>query len=170
MSFLQLKKKISEIILLNQEDHELIETFFIPRKVEKNVSLIEAGNHTQEVFFVNSGYLRYYNITDSGDELIIHLYSPNNFATSLKSFFSGSPSEEIMRTITDCKLLFISKNDLEKLYSTSQKWQYFGRKLMESFLIEKEQRIIDQLSLTGQQRYVNLLETNPYLFIGIRFI
>ena len=45
MSFLQLKKRISEIISLNQEDHELIETFFIPRKVEKNVSSI-AGRVT----------------------------------------------------------------------------------------------------------------------------
>ena len=168
MSFSQLKKKISEIISLNQEDHELIETFFIPRKVEKNVSLIEIGKQTQEAFFVNSGYLRYYKIIDSGNELIIHLYAPNNFATSLKSFFSGSPSDEIFQTLTDCELLSISKNDLEKLYSTSQKWQYFGRKLMESFLIEKEQRIIDQISLTGQQKYINLMETNPDIIQNVQ--
>lgn len=160
MSFLQLKKKISEIISLNQEDQELIETFFKHKKVEKNISLIEFGKPIGEAYFINTGYLRYYKTLDSGEELIIHLYAPNNFATSLNGFFSGSLSDEIMQTLTDCDLLYISKDDLEKMYSTSQKWQYFGRKLMEKFLIEKEQRIIDQLSLTGQQRYLKLLETN----------
>jgi len=161
MTHFQLKKKISEIISLNQEDQELIETYFKHRKVEKNVSLIEFGKPAREAFFINSGYLRYYKTMDSGEELIIHLYAPNNFATSLNSFFSGSPSDEYMQTLTDCDLLSISRDDLEKLYSTSQKWQYFGRKLMEGFLIEKEQRIIDQLSLTGQQKYLKLLDTNP---------
>jgi len=168
MSFLQLKKKISEIISLNQEDQELIETFFKHRKVEKNVSLIEFGKTIREAYFINSGYLRYFKILDSGEELIIHLYAPNNFATSLKSFFSGSPSDEIMQTLTDCDLLYISIADLEKMYSTSQKWQYFGRKLMESFLIEKEQRIIDQLSLSGQQKYINLMETNPDIIQNVQ--
>jgi CRP-like cAMP-binding protein len=168
MSFLQLKKTISEIISLNLEDHELIETFFKPLKAEKNVSLIEVGKAVREAFFINSGYVRYYKYLDSGEELIIHLYAPNSFATSLNSFFSGSPANEIMQTLTECDLLTISKDDLEKLYSTNQKWQYFGRKLMEGFLIEKEQRIIDQLSLTGQQKYQKLYEMNPDIIQNVQ--
>ncbi len=161
MSFSQLKRKISEVISLNRNDNELIETCFKPLHVAKHVSLIEQGKSVREAFFINSGYIRYYKFLDSGEEMIIHLYAPNNFATSLNSFFSGTPAEEMMETLTDCDLLTITKDDLEKLYSTNQKWQYFGRRLMEGFLIEKEQRIIDQLSLSGQQKYLKLLETNP---------
>lgn len=168
MIFLQLKKKISEIISLNQEDHKLIETFFKHRKVEKNVSLIEYGKTIREAYFINSGYLRYFKALDSGEELIIHIYAPNDFATSLTSFFSGSQSDETLQTLTDCDLLYISKDDLDKLYSTSQKWQYFGRKLMESFLIEKEQRIIDQLSLSGQQKYIKLMETHQDIIQNVQ--
>lgn len=168
MSFLQLTKKISEIISLNQEDRELIESLFKHRKVEKNISLIEFGKTTREAYFINSGYLRYFKTLDSGEELIIHLYAPNDFATSLTSFFSGSQSDETMQTLTECDLLYISKDDLERLYATSQKWQYFGRKLMESFLIEKEQRIIDQLSLSGRQKYMNLMKTNPDIIQNVQ--
>jgi CRP-like cAMP-binding protein len=77
-----------------------------------------------------------------------------------------------MQTLTDCEMLSISKNDLEKLYSTNQKWQYFGRKLMENFLIEKEERIIDQISLSGQQKYQKLLETNPEIIqhVQVKYI
>jgi CRP-like cAMP-binding protein len=161
MDFTKLKEKISRIISLNDTDHELIETSFRPLVVEKNVTLIEYGKIIREAFFINSGYIRYFKYLDSGEELIIHLYGPDSFATSLNSFFSGSPSKEIMQTLTDCELMTITKEDLDKLYSTNQKWQYFGRKLMENFLMEKEQRIIDQLSLTGQQKYLKLFETDP---------
>jgi CRP/FNR family transcriptional regulator, anaerobic regulatory protein len=161
MSFNQLRKKISDIISLNQEDHELIEQFFKPLNVEKNVSLIELGKSARQAYFINTGYIRYYKIMHSGEELTIHFFAPNEFAAAINSFFSGAPSEEIMQTLTDCEVLSISADDMEKLYATSQKWQFFGRKLMQGFLIEKEQRIIEQLSLTGQEKYLRLLQTHP---------
>ena len=161
MGLSQLKNKISEYIFLNQGDIELIESYFRIRTVGKGYTIIEIGKYANEAFFINSGYLRYFKVLNSGEELVIHLYAPNDFATSLNSFFLDELSEEELQTITPCDLVYITKSDLEKLYSTNQKWQYFGRKLMESFLIEKEQRIIDQLSLTGQQKYLKLFETNP---------
>lgn len=42
-----------------------------------------------------------------------------------------------------------------------------GRKLMESFLIEKEERIIDQLSLTAQMRYSKLLKCYPEIIQNV---
>lgn len=168
MGLSQLKKKISEYISLNQGDNDLIESYFKVKSVEKGISIIEIGKYANEVFFINSGYLRYFKVLDSGEELIIHLYAPSNFATSLNSFFLSKLSEEELQTITPCDLVYISKSDLEKLFSTNQKWQYFGRKLMESFLIEKEQRIIDQLSLTGQQKYLRLFETNPDIIQNVQ--
>lgn len=168
MGLSQLKKKISEYISLNHGDNDLIESYFKVKSVEKGISIIEIGKYANEVFFVNSGYLRYFKVLDSGEELIIHLYAPSNFATSLNSFFLSKLSEEELQTITPCDLVYISKSDLDKLYSTNQKWQYFGRKLMESFLIEKEQRIIEQLSLTGQQKYLRLFETNPDIIQNVQ--
>src|SRR5574344_1065535 len=72
-----------------------------------------------------------------------------------------SRSKEELTCITDCRLFSISKTNLEILFSTNEKWGTFGRKLMETFLIEKEERIIDQISLTAQQRYIKLIETHP---------
>lgn len=170
---------ISNYIDLEQQDIDLIESLFKYKSATKGTFLIESGKQTDKVFFILSGYLRYFKIVDSAEELVIHLYAPNNFATSLNSFFLGKKSEEALQAITDCEYLYISKIDLEKLYATNNKWQSFGRKLMESFLIEKEERIIDQLSLTAQDRYLKLMKNQPdiiqnvpvkyiALFIGIQ--
>jgi CRP-like cAMP-binding protein len=116
--------------------------------------------------------LRYFKTLDTGEELVIHLYAPNNFATSLNGFFLGKKSEEALQAITDCTFLSISKAALETLYNTACKWQTFGRKLMESFLIEKEERIIDQLSLSAMDRYLKLIKNQPDIIqnVPVKFI
>lgn len=158
---LKLYEIISRYIDLDQEDKKLIKALFKYESASKGQLLIEQGKPVSNVFFMLSGYLRYFKTLASGDELVIHLYAPGNFATSLNGFFLGKKADEALQAVTDCELLYISRSDLEKLYATNDKWQGFGRKLMESFLIEKEERIIDQLSLTAHDKYLKLIETQP---------
>ncbi|MDR0231007.1 MAG: Crp/Fnr family transcriptional regulator [Dysgonamonadaceae bacterium] len=167
MHYSTLYETTSNYISLEQKDIDLIKSLFKYESVAKGTSLVETGKPTDKVFFILSGYLRYFKTLDTTEELVIHLYAPNNFATSLNGFFLEQKSEETLQTITDCEILYISKSDLEKLYSTDCKWQTFGRKLMESFLIEKEERIIDQLSLTAQDQYQKLIKNQPEIIQNI---
>ena len=163
---------ISNLIPLQNEDVNLIKSLFTPLSVKRDLVLIDKGELSDRVFFINSGYVRYYKVIETGEEQTIHLLSPGDFAASFCSFVTNSRSEEVLHTITDADLLSITKNDLEKLYATDPKWQIFGRKLMELLLLEKEKRIINQISLTAQDRYIKLLETNPALIqnIPIQFL
>ena len=161
MIFSQLIHKISTYITLDKEDIDLIRSSFEYKSVPKGVTLIEYGKVTNMAFFITSGYMKYTKTIDSGKELIVHLYTPNNFATCLNSFFLGQRAEETLQTITDCEVLCITRSNLDKLYATNSKWQSFGRKLMEVALIEKEERVIDQLSLSAQNRYLKLMENQP---------
>ena len=161
MHYSRLIEIISSYIELNQKDTDLIKSLFKYESVSKGTALIEYGKLTDKVFFILSGYLKYFKMNESGEELVCHLFAPGHFATSLRSFFLGNKSEEELQTITDCEFLSISKSDLEKLYATDCKWQVFGRKLTESFLIEKEERIIDLLSLTAHDRYLKLIKYQP---------
>jgi len=158
---------ISNLIQLQNDDINLIMSLFQERSVKKDTVLIDQGELSDFVFYINSGYLRYYKISETGEEQTIHLLSSGEFAASFYSFVCNTKSEETLHTLTDSELLCISKNDLERLYSTDIKWQIFGRKLMEALLLEKEKRIINQLSLTAQDRYVNLFETNPSLIQNV---
>ena len=172
MHYSKLIDVISNYIDFYEQDEALIKSLFNYESATKGTVLIEYGALANKAFFILSGYLKYYKIIDSGEEWIIHLYAPNSFATSLNGFFLGKKSEEALQTITDCEFLSISRNDLEKLYAADCKWQIFGRKLMESFLIEKEERIIDQLSLTAHEKYLKLLKNQPDIIqnVPIKYI
>jgi CRP-like cAMP-binding protein len=167
MCYSKLTDIISSYIDIYQQDIDLIKSFFKYGSVTKGTSLIECGALADKAFFILSGYLKYFKINELGEEIVIHLYAPDNFAASLNGFFMGKKSEETLQAITDCKFLSISKNDLEKLYLTNCKWQTFGRKLMESFLIEKEERIIDHLSLTAHDKYLKLIKNQPYILQNV---
>ena len=154
-------KKISLLSKLDVDDVKLIKSLFHFEHYPKDEPIIRVGEFADKAYYIISGYMKYYKLLDSGDDLIIHLYAPDNFAASLDSFFKEERSKEELTCITDCYLFSISRPDLEILFSTNEKWGTFGRKLMETFLIEKEERIIDQISLTAQQRYIKLIETHP---------
>ncbi len=154
-------KKISLLSKLDVDDVKLIKSLFHFEHYPKDEPIIRVGEFADKAYYIISGYMKYYKLLDSGDDLIIHLYAPDNFAASLDSFFKEERSKEELTCISDCYLFSISKTDLEILFSTNEKWGTFGRKLMETFLIEKEERIIDKISLTAQQRYIKLIETNP---------
>lgn len=154
---------ISNIIPIDNDDVNLVKSLFKPCTLKKRTVLASADEISKHVYFIVSGYLRYYKIADNGEELTIHLVAAGDFAASFCSFITGAKAEETLHTITDTTLLSIEKKDLEKLYSTDIKWETFGRKLMETFLLEKEKRIIDQISMSAQARYEKLLNTNPSL-------
>lgn len=158
-----LQESISQFITLENQDFELLKVLFHPLNLKKDFILVHPGQTSRRVYFVNSGYLRYFKINDYGEEQTIHLYSQGEFATVFSSFTMNTKSEETLHLISEAELLYIEKEDLEALYNTEVKWQIFGRKIMESLLLVKEQRIIDQLSLSAQQRYLKLIGSNPDL-------
>lgn len=161
MKYSKLYDAISSYINLEEEEKKLIQSFFKYEYAEKGKSLIKEGELADKAYFILSGYLKYFKILESGNELIIHLYTPKSFALSLKSFFLGAKAEESLQAITDCEYLWITEKDLENLYSVSYKWHSFGRKLLKDALIEKEERVIDQLTLTAQDKYKKLLRKQP---------
>ena len=152
---------VSTYITLEAQDTEVLQSLFHYSTAAKGTTLIEAGKITDKVFFTISGYLRCFKILDTAEELIVHLVGPHCAITTPSSFFLETKSTETVQAITDCEFFYITKSDLEKLYAMDAKWQTLVRKLMESTIIEKEERIIDQISLTAHERYLKLIQKHP---------
>lgn len=172
MEYTRLYNTVSNYIDFKDDEKELIKTIFRYQYASKGQALIKEGELADKAFFILSGYLKYSKAPESGEELIIHLYTPETFALSLKSFFLCTKAEESLQAITDCEYLWVTKADLDYLYSIDYKWHSFGRKLLESALVEKEERIISQLTHTAQEKYIKLLEDHPDIIqnVPIKYI
>ncbi|MBC8044397.1 MAG: Crp/Fnr family transcriptional regulator [Rhizobacter sp.] len=174
----QLRQTITKLVPLTRSDDVMLESIFTPHAFRKHDVLLGQGQYARELFFVNEGFLRAF-LYQKGEEVTTHLVGAGTFLTSFGSFIGGAVSHETIHCLSEGTLLRLSHENLERLYARDAKWQFFGRKLMESSLLCKEQRTIELISLTAEQRYLNLLQHQPQLvahvpvqhlasFIGIK--
>ena len=65
--------------------------------------------------FVASGYLRIFATDSHGERWVRYLVQPGKFLASVDTLLRGTPASERVQCITDCTLLTISKQSLNRL-------------------------------------------------------
>ena len=70
-------------------------------------------------------------------------FSEGEWYADLVSFFSNSNTKQTAQALEDSTLLFISKQDLDKLYNELPKTERFGRIIAEQTLIGLRNKMDD---------------------------
>ena len=160
MPYGKLLELIRKLVALTDADCNLIESMFRPIELARRTRLVEPGQIASQLYFINRGYVRVFTLED-GYEVTNHLNCPPGFITSFSSFARQLPAPDYVECITDTDLLAISHPDLNQLYSQSPRLAEFGRLIFEQSVTYNEQRTKDLVSLTAEQRYLNLLQQHP---------
>ena len=79
----------SKNINLTPEEEAKLKTFFIPKKIRKKQYLLQEGDISQHVAFVEKGMLRCYSIDEKGNEHIIQFAPEDWWLSDLYSFLTG---------------------------------------------------------------------------------
>ncbi|NLR79527.1 Crp/Fnr family transcriptional regulator [Chitinophaga eiseniae] len=156
----QLIRFVERNVPVDRFDIDLIENYFEPVAVNKNVVLEREDKIANHLYFVNSGFVRVYHL-ENGEEITTHINCQLNFITSFNSFITATPAQDNVESITPCELLRISKKHLDALYQQSEKWTKFCKKIYEQSLTFNEQRMKDILTLPAEKRYLKLIATQP---------
>jgi CRP-like cAMP-binding protein len=151
---------------LTIEDNRLIEKCFIVEDVSAQTKLLEAGKIERYIYFISSGIVKGYQNID-GKLVVQHLVSEQDFFTSLDSFMSETPSLDYYETITDCKLIKISKPDFELLQESTTFWNDFVKTVTNEHLSCKLERVKDFQTLTAKERYQKFVAENPKLALNV---
>ncbi len=151
---------------LTKEDNRLIEKCFIAEDVSAQTKLLEAGKIERYIYFISSGIVKGYQNID-GKLVVQHLVSEQDFFTSLDSFMSETPSLDYYETITDCKLIKISKPDFDLLQESTTFWNDFVTTVTNEHLSCKLERVKDFQTLTAKERYQKFVTENPKLALNI---
>lgn len=130
------------------------------KKIKKNEIITPFGGIEEKAHFLVEGIIE--SSIESKDEIkIIDFVFPNNFICSYTSFLLNSPSNIQTKALTDCKVEYILKSDLEKAYLNSIVANKFGKHVAEQFLIKKIIRENEFLTQTAEERYLSLINKNP---------
>lgn len=147
----------------NIDDKQLdrIAKYFTPRTVKRNEVLLSAGEICNEFYFVDSGCIRTYYITEQGHEKTRYVAFDGTVATALSSFISRQPSFEFVEALENSELYTINHKDFYQLITDIPQWEKFYRTLLEMAYLYQNKKIENRITLSAGQRYHKLLAESP---------
>lgn len=116
-----------------------------------------------QLYFVVRGCLRMYKIDEKGNTHIIQFAAENYWINDLGSYHGLKPSALNIDALEDTVVLQISRDDLIALYMQAPKFDRIFRVLLEKSFIRLQERLLQNISSTADERYQSFLEIYPHL-------
>lgn len=153
----------NQLIALSKEEQELVKEKFHHRLYRKRQYVLQEGDVCTNMNFVVRGCLRMYKIDDQGNTHIIQFAAENNWINDLGSFHGMHPSALNIDALEDTVVLQITRDDLITLYTDEQKFNRIFRVLIENSYVRLQQRLLQNVSSTAEERYKSFQEIYPHL-------
>lgn len=126
----------------------------------KKEVFVRLGEVSTTVGFVVSGSLRQYYITPANDECTTYFFFENSLVGGYMSFIGKKPSLVAIEAMESAELLTFPYSALEALYDRYRSWERFGRKLAEYLGLGLEERLIEHLMYSPEERYERLVKSH----------
>lgn len=146
---------------LSDDEFEQISAAFLPRKYRRKQYLLQAGEVCKYIAFVLQGAFRQYSVDDKGIEHIIFLGIENWWVGDRESFIMLTPSAFNIDAVEDSEVLLITSENMQHLTASVPAMARMISRLDQRNFIASQKRIHASLSLTAEERYLDLLEHNP---------
>lgn len=144
---------------LDQETEEAIKKYHVEETYKKGEFISEAGKICSKVVFIKYGLLRRYFIHD-GKEVTIWIYSTNQMATSMPSFFWQKPAYEYIQACEDTLVYSLSREN-EQLLIEYPLYAKFQMKLLRLYLAGVDEANYRLKLMTAKEKYRYMLDNFP---------
>ncbi|MBW3519029.1 Crp/Fnr family transcriptional regulator [Flavobacterium sp. NKUCC04_CG] len=158
-----LLKSIAKHVDLNEEEKDFLCSKVTEKTFKAKELLLKENEICHQSFFVIDGILQSYNIDEQGVKHTLSLATTGWWIADMYSFLSGKPGQLYIEAIENTTVLCLRKEDQQLLFDRIPKIDRYFRILIENSLIANQQRIIDNLSLTAEERYDRFCEKYPII-------
>ena len=111
--------------------------------------------------FILKGSMRQFSVDAKGIEHVIHFGIENWWVGDRESLTMLTPSKYNIDAIEDTEVLLITSEDLQELSATLPVVGKMVNTMNQRNFIASQKRIHDALSLTAEERYLELLKNHP---------
>jgi len=159
-----LVEQLSKVLPLDANEIAKIEELFIPKRIKRRQLIHHEGDVCKHANFVVQGCLKMYMVDADAKEHNLQFAIENNWIGDLGSFHSGEPSKLCVEAIERSTILQITRENLYRLYEEFPRFNKIFRIMKEHHIVEYQQRILQNISSTGEERYLDFLNRHPDLF------
>ncbi len=149
---------VRQIYPIREEAVRYINQHSYSKRVSKGTFLLKAGEVCQHLYFIRSGVIRGY-IKDGPKEVTTWITAENEMVTSIRGLNLMEPSLEYIQAIEDCDLVVADFAALQYLYENFIEMNVVGRKLLEQYYKDAEERAFICRIPNATKRYRHFLDT-----------
>lgn len=158
-----LLSNIAKYIHLTEEEKAVFVAHLKPLHIKRKQYVLNDGEICRNSVFVNEGCLRGFTVDKNGIEHVLSFAPPGWWIADMYSLISQKPGILNIEALEDTEAIILSKAAQEKLYYEIPQFERFFRILTENSLVANQQRIIDNMSLTAEERYSIFCKRYPTL-------
>jgi CRP-like cAMP-binding protein len=158
-----IRRHVEKYLQLKDEEFSLFASLLQPRMVKAKQPVLQQGMVCQQSIFVLKGIVRGYSSDKNGVEHVLSFAPEGWWIADMYSLISGLPSTLNLECMEDSSLLFLQKKEQEKLYDQVPKFERYFRILLENSLVSTQQRVLDNLSLSAEERFEKFCKNFPQL-------
>jgi CRP-like cAMP-binding protein len=156
-------QNISKHVLLTSEEEKLFLSKIEINSYKSKTILLSPGEIANCTYFVNFGILRSFTINDNIIEHVLHFACEGWWIGDMYSYISQKPGNLFIEVLEDAEVAIITKENQQELYFQIPKLERFFRILAENSLVSHQERLMDNLSLTAEERFEKFCTKYPTL-------
>ncbi len=154
----------SNLLPLSPAEKDFVEENFSLRKVKRRQFILQEGDVCMHNTFVIEGCFRMYFVDEKGKEHNIQFAVENWWLGDLGSFHSQEPSRLYIEAMENSVILQIKRVDQLRLFVEYPKFNRLFRVITENALVSTQRRILQNISSTAEERYVDFRNRYPDFF------
>lgn len=154
----------NQLLTLSEEEVTIVEATFKERRVKKRQFILQEGEVCKLNTFVVEGCFKMYMVDENGKEHNLQFAIENWWIGDIGSFHSGQPSRLYIEALENSIILQIKKEDQLKLFVEYPKFNRIFRVFTENALVSTQRRVLQNISSTAEERYLDFMERYPHLF------
>lgn len=154
----------NHILPLDEREVAIIEEIFKQRRIKKRQFILQEGDICKYNTFVVEGCFKMYFVDLNGKAHNLQFAIENWWIGDIGSFHTEMPSQLNVEALENSIILQIKKEDQLKLFVDYPKFNRIFRVLAENAIVSLQQRVLQNISSTAEERYVDFLQRYPQLF------
>ncbi|PKA82016.1 CRP-like cAMP-binding protein [Ulvibacter sp. MAR_2010_11] len=150
-------------IPLNKEEEAAVKVLFKERRIRKRHYLLQEGDICVNNSFVVSGCFRMFMVDKNGKEHNLQFSTEDWWISDLYSLFKREPSKLYIEALENSIILYTTIDELLQLFEDYPTFSHIFRILTQNALASQQQRILQYVSSTAEERYLCFAQKRPEL-------
>ena len=152
------------LLPLTEAEKSVVDEVFMERIVRRRQFILQEGDISKHNTFVVEGCFRMFLVDEKGKEHNLQFAVENWWIGDIGSFHSEEPSKLYIEALENSVILQIKKEDQLKLFVDHPKFNRIFRVLTENALVSAQRRILQNISSTAEERYLDFSKRYPNFF------